>query len=184
MVRIGAILSGRVLPSPSDLTTRLSTRPGTMPRPLHIGRADVCLLKPSGNMTRGAGLATFPFPGVMRYQTIKIFNPATSGKERFPITTQKKTVTRQPRRQNPSNPTVTAYTILLAMFGSGLRILMSCARHPSRQEFMRGTKILKGGSFLCHKSYCLRYRIAARTGTTPDTTTTHQGFRLAFDVDD
>lgn len=47
---------------------------------------------------------------------------------------------------------------------------------------MRGTKILKGGSFLCHQSYCFRYRIAARTGTTPDSTTSHQGFRLVFDV--
>ena len=44
-----------------------------------------------------------------------------------------------------------------------------------------GTKVMKGGSFLCHKSYCFRYRIAARTGTTADTTTAHQGFRLVFD---
>ncbi len=44
----------------------------------------------------------------------------------------------------------------------------------------KGSKLLKGGSFLCHKSYCFRYRIAARTGTTPETTTTHQGFRLVF----
>lgn len=41
-----------------------------------------------------------------------------------------------------------------------------------------GSRLLKGGSFLCHASYCYRYRIAARTGTTPDTTTAHQGFRL------
>ena len=44
----------------------------------------------------------------------------------------------------------------------------------------KGTKILKGGSYLCHKSYCFRYRIAARTGSTRDSTTTHQGFRLVF----
>ena len=47
---------------------------------------------------------------------------------------------------------------------------------------MHGMKLLKGGSFLCHKSYCFRYRIAARTGTTADTTTSHQGFRLVFDI--
>ena len=46
---------------------------------------------------------------------------------------------------------------------------------------MKGAKVLKGGSYLCHISYCHRYRIATRTGTTPDTTTAHQGFRLAFD---
>lgn len=45
----------------------------------------------------------------------------------------------------------------------------------------KGSKLLKGGSFLCHKSYCFRYRIAARTGNTPDSTTSHQGFRLVFD---
>ncbi len=48
-------------------------------------------------------------------------------------------------------------------------------------KHFKNTKILKGGSFLCHKSYCFRYRIAARTGSTPDSTTTHQGFRLVFD---
>lgn len=42
----------------------------------------------------------------------------------------------------------------------------------------KGSKLLKGGSFLCHASYCFRYRIAARTGSTPDSSTSHQGFRL------
>lgn len=50
-----------------------------------------------------------------------------------------------------------------------------------RQQHMRGAKLLKGGSFLCHKSYCYRYRIAARTGNSPDSTASHQGFRLVFD---
>ncbi|NKC13015.1 MAG: SUMF1/EgtB/PvdO family nonheme iron enzyme [Gammaproteobacteria bacterium] len=49
-------------------------------------------------------------------------------------------------------------------------------------QMMRAAKRLKGGSFLCHKSYCFRYRIAARTGTTPDISTAHQGFRLVFDT--
>jgi len=31
-----------------------------------------------------------------------------------------------------------------------------------------GAKVMKGGSFLCHKSYCNRYRVAARTSNTPD----------------
>ncbi len=49
-------------------------------------------------------------------------------------------------------------------------------------EAMKGFKLLKGGSFLCHRSYCHRYRIAARTGNSPDTTTPHQGFRIAWDA--
>ncbi len=40
----------------------------------------------------------------------------------------------------------------------------------------------KGGSFLCHKSYCNRYRLAARTSNTPDTSASNAGFRLARDV--
>ena len=46
----------------------------------------------------------------------------------------------------------------------------------------KGYKLLKGGSFLCHRSYCYRYRIAARSGTSPDTGTSHQGFRVVFDL--
>lgn len=45
---------------------------------------------------------------------------------------------------------------------------------------MKGYKLSKGGSFLCHPSYCYRYRIAARSGTSPDSTTTHIGFRVVW----
>lgn len=45
----------------------------------------------------------------------------------------------------------------------------------------RGQRLLKGGSFLCHRSYCHRYRIAARTGNTPDSTSGHTGFRVVYD---
>lgn len=51
-----------------------------------------------------------------------------------------------------------------------------------RQAQMKGFKLTKGGSFLCHKSYCYRYRIAARTGNSPDSATTHMGFRVVWDV--
>jgi len=43
-------------------------------------------------------------------------------------------------------------------------------------------KVQRGGSFLCHASYCNRYRVAARTGNTPDSTTTNAGFRCVRDV--
>ncbi|MGL4324297.1 MAG: formylglycine-generating enzyme family protein [Beijerinckiaceae bacterium] len=42
-------------------------------------------------------------------------------------------------------------------------------------------RLLKGGSYLCHISYCYRYRIAARMGRSPDTSTGHIGFRVAYD---
>jgi len=40
-------------------------------------------------------------------------------------------------------------------------------------------KTKKGGSFLCHKSYCDRYRNSARHHTTPDSATINSGFRCA-----
>ncbi len=52
-----------------------------------------------------------------------------------------------------------------------------------RLAHMLGFKLLKGGSFLCHQSYCYRYRIAARTGNSPDSTTSHQGFRVVWDAE-
>ncbi|WP_223635498.1 formylglycine-generating enzyme family protein [Planococcus sp. 4-30] len=42
----------------------------------------------------------------------------------------------------------------------------------------RGTeKVMRGGSYLCHESYCNRYRVAARTSNTPDSSTGNIGFR-------
>jgi formylglycine-generating enzyme required for sulfatase activity len=38
-------------------------------------------------------------------------------------------------------------------------------------------KVMKGGSFLCHKSYCNRYRVAARSSNTPDSSSSNIGFR-------
>lgn len=43
-------------------------------------------------------------------------------------------------------------------------------------------KVMKGGSYLCHKSYCNRYRVAARTSNTPDSSSGHIGFRCAMDI--
>jgi formylglycine-generating enzyme len=47
----------------------------------------------------------------------------------------------------------------------------------------RGTaKVIKGGSYLCHRSYCNRYRVAARTANTPDSATSNMGFRCVRDL--
>lgn len=43
----------------------------------------------------------------------------------------------------------------------------------------QSTRVIRGGSFLCHASYCNRYRCASRTANTPDSTTAHCGFRVA-----
>jgi formylglycine-generating enzyme required for sulfatase activity len=43
-----------------------------------------------------------------------------------------------------------------------------------------GARVIRGGSYLCHASYCNRYRVSARTLSTPDSSTGHQGFRVAL----
>jgi len=43
-------------------------------------------------------------------------------------------------------------------------------------------RVMRGGSYLCHHSYCARYRVDARSANTPDTSTGNLGFRCARDV--
>jgi formylglycine-generating enzyme len=43
-------------------------------------------------------------------------------------------------------------------------------------------KVQRGGSFLCHESYCHGYRVSARSKSTPETALFHVGFRLAKDL--
>jgi len=50
--------------------------------------------------------------------------------------------------------------------------------NPYQQE-----KVIKGGSFLCHDSYCASYRISSRMGMTPDSASDHLGFRTVATPD-
>lgn len=43
-------------------------------------------------------------------------------------------------------------------------------------------KVQRGGSFLCHESYCHGYRVSARSHSAPDSAMYHVGFRLAKDA--
>lgn len=42
-------------------------------------------------------------------------------------------------------------------------------------------RVKKGGSYLCHKSYCYRYRCAARSQNSEDSSAGNLGFRCAMD---
>lgn len=48
---------------------------------------------------------------------------------------------------------------------------------------MGDRRVMRGGSYLCHESYCNRYRVAARTSNTPDSSTGNLGFRCVRDLD-
>jgi len=55
---------------------------------------------------------------------------------------------------------------------------------PDKDEAgrFRFIKIMRGGSYLCHRSYCNRYRVAARTGNTPESCSDNCTFRCVRDI--
>jgi formylglycine-generating enzyme required for sulfatase activity len=56
------------------------------------------------------------------------------------------------------------------------------ARSPSADPTGPGAgeqRVMRGGSYLCHASYCHRYRVAARSSNTPESTAGNIGFRCA-----
>ena len=63
-----------------------------------------------------------------------------------------------------------------------IRSLSRQAKLRNEQGAKAGDKVVKGGSFLCHRSYCYRYRIAARSSMSAESSTSNAGFRLAFDA--
>jgi formylglycine-generating enzyme len=54
--------------------------------------------------------------------------------------------------------------------------------HPDAPRGPGRAKAIRGGSYLCHESYCNRYRVAARSSNTPDSSTGNMGFRVARDA--
>lgn len=51
--------------------------------------------------------------------------------------------------------------------------------NPRGPSNTNGNYVLKGGSYLCHASYCARYRNSARTYNSPNSSSGHIGFRYA-----
>lgn len=62
-----------------------------------------------------------------------------------------------------------------------VRSLARTGKQRDREAVAGAERLLKGGSHLCHRSYCYRYRIAARMGRSRDTTSGHIGVRVAYD---
>jgi len=66
-----------------------------------------------------------------------------------------------------------------------------CCRNPigpattadPRNPYAAVSRVHKGGSFLCHESYCESYRPSAKMATPPDTGMSHLGFRCVRDMD-
>ncbi|MFC0488629.1 formylglycine-generating enzyme family protein [Sinomonas atrocyanea] len=50
-------------------------------------------------------------------------------------------------------------------------------RHNPQGPSIGNGRVMRGGSYLCHDSYCSRYRVAARNHNTPDSSSGNCGFR-------
>jgi formylglycine-generating enzyme required for sulfatase activity len=61
-----------------------------------------------------------------------------------------------------------------------IRSASRAARLRNAEARAANQKIMKGGSFLCHISYCYRYRIAARSGTSADSGSSNTGLRVFY----
>jgi formylglycine-generating enzyme required for sulfatase activity len=57
-----------------------------------------------------------------------------------------------------------------------------CADVSDRRLESGALRVVRGGSYLCHDSYCNRYRVAARNSNTPDSSGGNLGFRCALDA--
>ena len=92
-------------------------------------------------------------------------------------------------RSKPSRPTASVSTTRPATSGSGARTgsrpnyyAQSPRGRPARARTTGEQRVMRGGSYLCHDSYCNRYRVAARSSNTPDSSAGNIGFRCANDA--
>lgn len=85
---------------------------------------------------------------------------------------------RSDRPGGPGTVPVTAYP----PNGHGLHNTSGNVWEWCADAFGPGERVIRGGSYLCHASYCNRYRVAARSHNTPDSSTGHGGFRCARDT--
>jgi formylglycine-generating enzyme required for sulfatase activity len=76
----------------------------------------------------------------------------------------------------------TAPVDALAPNGFGLHHAVGNVWQWCADWFSAEHKVMRGGSYLCHPSYCFRFRVAARNHNPPDSTAAHLGFRCASDA--
>ena len=157
--------------------SRSSTCRGTTRRRTASGPARAFRPKPSGSTRRAAASSGTSFPwgddlepdGEHRMNVFQGTFPARQHRGRR--------VRSAPRRSTRSRRTASASTTSPATCGSGAptgttpRTTRGApAEDPQGPE--RGTtRVMRGGSYLCHLSYCKRYRVSARSGSEPDSST-------------
>lgn len=81
----------------------------------------------------------------------------------------------------PDAPAASVGTVAVRSFdsnGYGLYNMTGNVWEWTSSTFGPGTVVTRGGSYMCHASYCRRYRTSARSAVTPDTSLGHTGFRI------
>jgi sulfatase modifying factor 1 len=64
---------------------------------------------------------------------------------------------------------------------SGDVVVAPVASDPAGVPEAQVARVMRGGSYLCHDSYCNRYRVAARSSNTAESSAGNIGFRCAND---
>ena len=156
---------------------------GTMRKPIAAGRTHACRPKPNGKWPRAAvwKQATYPWGDELtpdgehrcniwqgNFPDRNTADDGYAGHRAGPCLQAEWLWPAQHRRKclgmvrGLFSPTITA----------SRRSRSRSTREPA------ANRSLRGGSFLCHESYCNRYRVAARSSNTPDTSTSNIGFRV------
>lgn len=74
------------------------------------------------------------------------------------------------------------HDILTINGGDTSEAWLKASYDPSMENQHATQKVLKGGSFLCHDSYCCGYKAEARMSAEPSSSYFHVGFRCACDL--
>ncbi|MGJ9424691.1 formylglycine-generating enzyme family protein [Nesterenkonia halotolerans] len=77
------------------------------------------------------------------------------------------------------NTTGNVWEWTASTFNGGSAETPVAADHPASTG-ATADPVMRGGSYMCHSSYCRRYRTSARTSASADSSLGHTGFRLAF----
>ena len=181
-VRTGAIRPARDRASATCRTTRSSTSRGATPRPTAAGPASDCRPRPSGSTPPAAASTARGTPGATSSPTMAA-GAATSGRA-------------SSRRRNTLDDgyLTTAPATAFQPNGYGLHntvgnvwewchdafrateyadragedpVVDPVSAEPATRT-TRSPRVMRGGSYLCHDSYCNRYRVAARSSNTAE----------------